>query len=403
RREGAERRDRVLQAQIAKEAEMQQDLKQERDKALDEVAALKATVEKFTRAGAEATAREVEAGGRDRALQAQIAKAAAAYQDLKRERDKVLDDVTALKTTVEELTQARADAKAKQADAQQALTRDRNKALDEVVALKATVEELTQAREHAEARAVELSQHLRKVRHSKAQETARSIGAALSPLVIAAAVATLGFWTYQLIWSAPQPSPAVMSDSTADAETKLKAAEIEQQRLQEEVQGQAKAATELQTKLQAAQAEQQQQARAIADADSKRKAAEAEQQRQAKLATDADAKRRGAEAEQQRLAEELRKVRAEAATKQVALPQATSTVMVPAFESRPDMEGTGRMPSGSDRTITVQACQERCTQSGTCRAFTFSKTSNFCFLYDLLPTFRGNSAFDSGVRQSAPR
>ena len=120
------------------------------------------------------------------------------------------------------------------------------------------------------------------------------MGATLSLLVIATAVATVGFWTYHLIWSAPQPLPAVASDSTpeaeqqrvaaieeaqrqakaaADAETKLKAAEIEQQRLQEEVQGQAKAATELQTKLQAAQAEQQQQARAVADADSKRKAA----------------------------------------------------------------------------------------------------------------------------------
>src|SRR4029077_8645809 len=52
RREGAERRDRILQAQIAKEAETQQDLKEERDKVLDEVAALKATVEKMNRTGA---------------------------------------------------------------------------------------------------------------------------------------------------------------------------------------------------------------------------------------------------------------------------------------------------------------------------------------------------------------
>src|SRR5262249_13931760 len=135
---------------------------------------------------------------------------------------------------------------------------------------------------------------LTKVRQSKTQEIARSMGTALSRFVIVAAVATVGFWTYQLIWSAPRPLPAV--------EAKLKAAEIEQQRLQEEVQGQAKAAAELQTKLQAAQAAQQQQARAVADADSKRKAAEAEQQRLAKAATDADAKRGAAEAEQQRLA-----------------------------------------------------------------------------------------------------
>lgn len=63
RREGAERRDRVLQAQITKEAEVQQDLKQERDKALDEVAALKATVETLTRAGAETASRDIAKAG----------------------------------------------------------------------------------------------------------------------------------------------------------------------------------------------------------------------------------------------------------------------------------------------------------------------------------------------------
>src|SRR5262249_52447624 len=74
----------------------------------------------------------------------------------------------------------------------------------------------------------------------------------------------------------------------ADVEAKLKAAEAEQRRLQEEVQRQAKAA---------------------ADAEAKRKAAEAEQQRlkeevqrQAKAAADAEAKRKAAEAEQQGLA-----------------------------------------------------------------------------------------------------
>jgi TIR domain/PAN domain len=369
RREGAERRDRTMQAQITKEVEVQQILKQERDVAFDEVTKLKATVEKLTRAGGEA--------------------------------------------------------KAKQAEAQQALKRERDSALDEVAALKTSVEELTQVRADAEARTAELSQRLRKVRQSKAQETARSIGAAFSPFVIAAAVATVGFWTYQLIWSAPQPLLAITSDSTADAETKLKAAEIEQQRLQEEVQGQAKAATELQTKLQAAQAEQQQQARAVVDADSKRKAAEAEQQRLkeevqrqtraaadadaklkaalteqqrlAKAATDADAKRGAAEAEQQRLAEELRKRVEAAATKQEALPQATSTVMAASFESRPNSVGVDKMPSGSDASGTVEACQERCTQRGTCQAFTFSKNSKLCFLYDLVPTFRSNPSFDSGV------
>jgi TIR domain/PAN domain len=221
RREGAERRDRTMQAQIAKEVEVQQTLRRERDEAIDEVAKLKATVEELTRARAQAAA-----------LQAQV------QQDLKQGRDKALDEVAALKATVEELTQARSEGEARQsaaqrrdaalraqigkeAEVQQALRRERDEAIDEIAALKTTVEDLTQARARAEARAVELSQHLRKVRLSKAQEIGRSIRASLSPFLIAAAVATVGFWTYQLIWSAPQPrlstsEPASTQQSTAD-------------------------------------------------------------------------------------------------------------------------------------------------------------------------------------------
>src|SRR5262249_133085 len=176
------------------------------------------------------------------------------------------------------------------------------------------------------------------------------------------------------------------------------------QRLQEEVQGQAKAATELQTKLQAAQAEQQQQARAVADADSKRKAAEAEQQRlkeeaqrQTKAASDADTKRRGPRAEKPRLTEELRTVGAKAATKQVALPQATSTVMAPSVQLRPDVQAVDQMLAGSDRNSTAEACQEKCIQSGKCQAFTFAKTLKLCFLYDLMPNFRSDTDYVSGV------
>jgi uncharacterized membrane protein HdeD (DUF308 family) len=168
RREGAERRDRVLQAQIAKEAEVQQELKQERDKALDEVVALKATVEKLTRTGAVAAAREAEAERRDRALQAQIAKEAEAYQDLTRERDKALDEVAALKATVGELTQARADAEATQAEAQEALKLERDSVLDEVAALRTSVEELTDA----EAKQAEAYQDLTRERDQALDEVA---------------------------------------------------------------------------------------------------------------------------------------------------------------------------------------------------------------------------------------
>src|SRR5262249_26991842 len=150
---------------------------------------------------------------RDRTMQAQIAKEVEVQQALKRERDDALDEVAAIKSTVEKFTQARADATAKQAEAQQELKREHKRALDEVAALKTMVEELTQAREHAEARTADLSQRLRKVRQGKAQETVRSIGAALSPLIIAAAMVTLGFWTYQVVWSAPESLSGATSET----------------------------------------------------------------------------------------------------------------------------------------------------------------------------------------------
>jgi hypothetical protein len=92
------------------------------------------------------------------------AKQAEAQQALKLERDSALDQVAALKATVGELTQARADAEAKQAEAQQALKLERDSTLDQVTALKATVEELTQARAEAEAREAQAQQDLKRER-----------------------------------------------------------------------------------------------------------------------------------------------------------------------------------------------------------------------------------------------
>jgi hypothetical protein len=69
-------------------------------------------------------------------------------------------------------------------------------------------------------------------------------------LWIAAAVGTAGFWTYQFIWSAPQPLLAVTSDSTPEAEQQRLAA------IKEEEQRQAKTA-DLEAKLTSAEAEQQ--------------------------------------------------------------------------------------------------------------------------------------------------
>ena len=178
RREGAERRDKVLQTQIAKEAEVQQYLKEERDVAFDEVDALKAAVEELTRARSEAEAKQAET-----------------QQGLKCQLDKSLDETKMLMATIEELNRARKEAEEREARTQQELKREHDKAFDEAAALRATVEDLTRARADAEARVAELSQHLRKVRQSKAQGIVRSFrGVAIPLLVLAAAVATIGFW-----------------------------------------------------------------------------------------------------------------------------------------------------------------------------------------------------------------
>jgi TIR domain len=155
RREGAERRDRILQAQIAKEAETQQDLKRERDSALDEVAALKATVEKLTQARSEAQAREAETA-----------------QSLRRERDDALGEVATLRATVEEVTRGRSEAQARAAEAEQELNRKHQKALEQAAGLGATIEQLRQARSEAEAREAKNRQELKRERERASNEAA---------------------------------------------------------------------------------------------------------------------------------------------------------------------------------------------------------------------------------------
>src|SRR6516164_1368058 len=311
RREGAERRDKVLQTQIAKEAEVQQYLKEERDIALDEVAALKATVEELTRARSEAEAKQAET-----------------QQGLKGQLDKSLDETQMLMATIEELNRAREEAEEREAGTQQELKREHDKAFDEAAALRATVQELTQARADAEARVAELSQHLRKVRQSKAQGIARSfLGVAIPLLVLAGAVATIGFWTYQLIWSAPQSPPAVASDSMPEAE---------QQRLRDEV------------------------------------------QRQTKATADAEKRLKAAEVEQQRLA--------------AALSQSTPADMNKLFEIRRNMEAKATRSDASYLTAVIvrsmDECEQKCGQSASCSAFTLDKRTRSsrpderqCYLY----------------------
>jgi TIR domain/PAN domain len=452
RRQGAERRDKILQAQIAKEAETQQELKRDLDSALDEGAALKATVDTLTRVRSEAESREADN----------------------------LRQVAALKATVDEVTQARSDAEQRLSKLRQTKAKEIVRSISPFVIaaalatigiwtyqlfwpapqpLPAIISESTMAAEREQSA----------IREDQLRQAAADTQAKLE--AAEDEQQRLTNEVQRQIKAAGELQVALQRQGklATDADAKRKVAEDEQQRLKDQVQRQAKEAAELEAKLQqAAQTEQQRQAKAVAEAqtklqselqnqtkatteaDKRRKAAEDEQQRltgelqrQIKAATDADTKRqaaekaaadadskrktaedeqqrlkaevqrltaatgnadtkrRDAEAEQQRLTEELRKVRAEAVTKQVALLQTSSTVMPPYFESRPNWEAVDKMPVGSERVSTVQACQEKCTQSGTCRAFTINKTSNLCFLYDLLPNFRSSPNFDSGVRLSA--
>jgi hypothetical protein len=244
--------------------------------------------------------------------------------------------------------------------------------------------------------------------------------------------------------------------AAADAEAKRRAAEAEQQRLKEEAERQTRAAADAEAKRRAAEAEQQRLAAVKAEEERKAKSASTDsfERRSNMMATgyasspawdnggsigecerkcsqsaackvvtynkinatcnfytsadfvpndDFDSGIRASASEQQRLAavkaEEERKTKAEAeaaATKQEALPQATSTVTAASFESRPNSVGIDKT-SGSDPSGTVETCQKRCTQRSTCQAFTFSKSLSICFLYDLVPSFRSDPNFDSGV------
>ena len=254
------------------------------------------------------------------------------------------------------------------------------------------------------------------------------MGATLSLLVIATAVATVGFWTYHLIWSAPQPLPAVASDSTpeaeqqrvaaieeaqrqakaaADAETKLKAAEIEQQRLQEEVQGQAKAATELQTKLQAAQAEQQRQAKAAADADGKRRAAEAEQQRlkdevqrQTKAATDADAKLKAALTEQQRLVKAATDADAKRGAAEAEQQRQVATKVPFEYRINTNAIMTRGAERSTERIPSILDCEAKCARSLNCKIFSYNKEEGICYTYSNAELLSDeDKRFDSGIRK----
>jgi TIR domain len=399
-------------------------------------------------------ARRQGAERRDKVLQAQIAKEAETQQALQRELDKALDEGAALKTMFGELTQTRADAEAREAEVQRGLKKERDEALDQTAALKATVEELSRTRSDSETNVVELSRRLneanaqisasnRQIEVAKVATRAALFarGSAMQFGSIAAAVATVAFWTYHVIWPAQLLAPSTsepasvqqaalqVADTAADAEAQRKveeaeqlrkdaerqanlaaeaeakrqAAEAEQQRLKDQVQRQAKVAAEVETKLQAAQAEQQRQAKAAADADSKRKAAEAEQQRlkdevqrQATAAADAQAKLKAAEAEQQRLKDEVQRLKA---------PTVTSSTFDsrPTFQVRRNIEATGPYLYRNG-VASIGECEKVCKETGNCQLFTYSKTADNvgkygCFLFDNpKASLIQNDRYDTGIR-----
>ena len=204
----------------------------------------------------------------------------------------------------------------------------------------------------------------------------------------------------------------------ADANAKLNAAEAEQQRLaaiKEGEQRQAKTA-DVEAKLKAMEAEQQRlkeevqrQATAAANAEAQRRAAEAEQQRlreevqrQTRVAADAEAKGRAAEAEQQRLAavkaDEERKAKAEAeAAARSAAPQPAPTV-IGLFTIRSNTEAIGSPPVDGKPVSSIGECEQGCTQSATCKIFTFRKSTAMCYTYSDA-TFVPSDYFDTGIRK----
>jgi len=226
--------------------------------------------------------------------------------------------------------------------------------------------------------------------------------------VIVAAVATLGFWTYQLVWSTPESLSAVTIESASNLAA-----------VKEEAQRQAKAAGDAEAKLNAAEAEQQRlkeqlerQAKAASDADSKRKAAETDQQRlrdeverQTKAAVDLGAKLKTAEAEQQRLKDEVERQRRAASLtdKSAPLPatQPAPTGTARLFKLKTGQEATGDHHSWASAT-TVDSCERNCVQSSTCDIFTLNSSSGLCFLYSRagFKGLRKNANYSSGIRTS---
>ena len=167
-------------------------------------------------------------------------------------------------------------------------------------------------------------------------------------------------------------------------EAKRKAAEAEVQRLNEEAQRLTKAAADAEAKLKAAEAEQQRTGtvtKAAAEAEVQR--LNEVVQRQTKAAADADAKLK---AEQQRLAT----VKAEEERKPPSL--------AGLFTRRANTEAIGFPPVDGKPVSSIGECEQSCTQSATCKIFTFRKSTAMCYTYSDA-NFVPSDYFDTGIRK----
>jgi hypothetical protein len=169
RREGVERRDRILQTQIGKEVQLQQELKRELDESRHEVAALKQAIAELNQARSEAEAKQAEA------------------QRL--ERDNAFDEIAELKATVQKLSQARSDAEAQKAQVQQDLKLEREEAHKEAATLKETIQVLRRARsddEAKQAKVLELERELGQIAKVRIEENVTARASQANTTTIAA-------------------------------------------------------------------------------------------------------------------------------------------------------------------------------------------------------------------------
>jgi PAN domain len=300
-------------------------------------------------------------------------------------------------------TQRLQEQTAKQADIEQGLKTERDRAFAEVAKLTATVEGLSRARPDA----------------GPGNPTKRWLSPIAVGIVLLAAVLV---GTLVFLW------PGRKSD--AEAETKvaeLTATVTKSDKARQDVEAKVDQATAALTKSdkarQDAEAKADQATAALTKSDKARQDAEAkatqttaamaksEQTRQAAEAKAAEAEKarqaaaaRADDAEKARLAADAKAADADKARLAAEAKLALAIGPSPSsqFSQRSNMEVRGAGPSARGNVASVSDCELTCSQSNTCKAYTYSKRGRWCFMYsvdkfsdaDLSP----NQDYDSGTR-----